>query len=66
MTRTTVNVDQDLVAEAKRILGTTGLTETMNAALREIIRRERLAHFSIDDFDITDEDLADARRDRAA
>ncbi|MDP1824857.1 MAG: type II toxin-antitoxin system VapB family antitoxin [Archangium sp.] len=44
--RTTVNVDPDLLAEVARLLQTRSLTETVNAALREVItitRRARLA-----------------------
>jgi hypothetical protein len=62
--RTTVNVDDDLLVEAREVLGTTGVTDTVNAARAETARRARLAEFDIGSFDITDEDLADARTDR--
>jgi len=62
--RTTVNIDETLLAEAKGALGTEGLTETINAAMAEVARRRRLNDFSVRDFDITDVELADARRDR--
>ncbi|GMU63613.1 MAG: hypothetical protein AMXMBFR34_53760 [Myxococcaceae bacterium] len=44
--RTTVNIDPDAAAEAAKLLQTRSLTETINAALREVIavtRRNRLA-----------------------
>ncbi|MEW5737643.1 MAG: type II toxin-antitoxin system VapB family antitoxin [Myxococcota bacterium] len=44
--RTTVNIDPDAAAEAARVLQTRSLTETINAALREVIaitKRNRLA-----------------------
>ncbi len=65
MSRTTVNVDDDLLAGAQRALGTTGVSDTINAAMAEITHRAALARFSVRDFDITDDDLAEARADRA-
>ncbi|HET9257618.1 MAG TPA: type II toxin-antitoxin system VapB family antitoxin [Pseudonocardiaceae bacterium] len=44
--RTTIEVDDALVREAARILGTTGLKDTVNSALKSVIRaqhRRRLA-----------------------
>jgi Arc/MetJ family transcription regulator len=38
--KTALMIDDDLVAEAKRILGTKTTTETLAEALREIIRIE--------------------------
>jgi Arc/MetJ family transcription regulator len=38
---TTLNLDDELVADAARTLGTRGTTETVHAALREIVARER-------------------------
>ena len=64
MMRTTVNVDHELLAGAQQALGTTGLSETVNAAMADVARRAALARFSVRDFDITDADLADARADR--
>lgn len=64
MARTTVNIDDRLLAEAKKALGTRGITETINAAMADVTRRAELASFSVREFDITDEDLAEARSDR--
>ncbi len=66
MARTTVNVDESLLDQARAALGTEGLTETVNAALSMAARRGRLATFDIRLFDVTDEDIEDARRDRLA
>jgi Arc/MetJ family transcription regulator len=39
---TTIDIDMDLVREAGVALGTTRMTETVHAALEEVIRRRRL------------------------
>lgn len=39
---TTIDIDMDLVHEAGLALGTTRMTETIHAALAEIVRRRRL------------------------
>ena len=41
--KTTVEIDTDAVHEAERTLGTQGLKETVNAALRDVNRRAALA-----------------------
>jgi Arc/MetJ family transcription regulator len=41
--KTTVEIDLDALAQAGAILGTTGVKETVNGALREIPRRAALA-----------------------
>lgn len=40
---TTIDIDMDLVREAGMALGTTRMTETVHAALEEVVRRRRLA-----------------------
>lgn len=47
MTRTTVDVDDRALAAARRELGTTGLSETVNAALRDTVRRRALKSFDV-------------------
>ena len=65
MTRTTVDVDQRALALAKEELGTTGLSATVNAALREVGRRRALATFDVRrDIDGTPQEVAANRRDR--
>ncbi len=43
MSRTVIDVDDDLVAAAATALGTSTKTETVNAALREILQTRRRA-----------------------
>ena len=39
---TTIDIDMDLVHEAGLVLGTTRMTETVHAALADVVRRRRL------------------------
>lgn len=66
MARTTVNVDMDLLGQAQEALGTSGVTETINAALSAAVRRARLAGFDVRMFNVTSEDIREARGDRLA
>jgi Arc/MetJ family transcription regulator len=64
MTRTTVDVDELALDAARRELGTKGLSETVNAALRDAARRRALASFDVRrDIDGTSEEV-DAGRER--
>jgi uncharacterized protein (DUF1778 family) len=38
---TTIDLDQDLVREAATVLGTTRTTDTVHAALADVVRRQR-------------------------
>jgi Arc/MetJ family transcription regulator len=40
--RTTIDLDLDVLEEARDLLGTTTIRDTVNTALREVGRRERL------------------------
>jgi len=63
--RTSLNLELDLVAEARRVLGTTGTTDTIHRALEEVIRRQRLDELANERFDdLTDEVLDELRRTR--
>ncbi len=62
--RTTVNIDDASLRAAQDVLGTTGLTETVNAALAEVARHARLQSFDVRNFDVTDEDIAAGRAAR--
>lgn len=42
---TTIDLDRDLVAEARQVLGTTTATDTIHAALAEVVRRRRRMAF---------------------
>jgi Arc/MetJ family transcription regulator len=40
--RTTVDIDEKLLAEAERLTGETSPSKAVNAALRELVRRRKL------------------------
>jgi Arc/MetJ family transcription regulator len=40
MRRTTVDIDEDMLTKAREILGTSGIKDTVDEALREIVRIE--------------------------
>lgn len=62
MTRTTVDVDERALDAARQELGTRGLSETVNAALRDSARRRVLRGFDVmRDVDGTPEEVAAGR-----
>lgn len=65
MARTTANIDTALLEQARGILGSGGVTSTVNAALEAVVRHTHLASFDVRRFDVTDEDIAQARQERA-
>jgi Arc/MetJ family transcription regulator len=67
MARTTVDIDQRAFDSARSELGTKGLSETVNAALREVGRRRALASFDVTrDIDGTPAEVEANRRERSA
>jgi Arc/MetJ family transcription regulator len=65
MPRTTVDIDQQAFDSAQSELGTRGLSDTVNAALREVGRRRALADFDVArDVDGTPADVEANRRGR--
>lgn len=64
MARTTVAVDEELLHAAARVLGTAGVSSTVNAALAAAVRHAALADFDVRVFDITDEQVEGARAER--
>jgi Arc/MetJ family transcription regulator len=63
--RTSLNLDLDLVADARSVLRTRGTTDTIHRALEEVVRRERRRALAERTFeDLTPEALADLRRTR--
>src|SRR5580692_16245 len=62
--RTTINLDMELVAQAREVLETGNTTETVHAALRDVVRRDRLQRLSEREWDFTLEDLKEMRRSR--
>ena len=63
--RRTVVIDDKLLEEARRALGTRGIRETVEAGLREAIRRRRLEELRRSlgrvELDLTPEELARLR-----
>lgn len=40
MRRATLDIDKDMLTQGQEILGTTSVEDTVNAALRELVKRE--------------------------
>lgn len=60
---TTVNLDLDLLRAAQEALGTSGTTETIHDALREVVRKHRRRWLIEHDLpDLTLESLEELRR----
>ncbi|HEY2141040.1 MAG TPA: type II toxin-antitoxin system VapB family antitoxin [Solirubrobacteraceae bacterium] len=38
--RTTLDIDEDMLAKARELLGTSGIKDTVDEALREVVRME--------------------------
>ena len=65
-TRTNMNLDRQLVAEAAAVLGTRGSTQTVHAAMAEVVRAARRRRLAAHEFsDLTPERLDTLRRPRA-
>ena len=65
--RTNINLDMDLVAQAGTVLNTERTTDTVHAALREVIDRARRGRLARRDFpELTLEALEAERRPRRA
>ena len=63
--RTSLNLDQDLVAEAREVLGSNGTTDTVHRALEEVVRQEKLRRLTEYDFsELTPEKLRELRPTR--
>lgn len=63
--RTNINLDKRLVAEAAAVLGTVQTTETVHAALREVVDRAARQRLAAHDFaGLTPEALAALRNPR--
>lgn len=63
--RTTINLDTELVAQAREVLGAGNTTETVHSALRDVVRHDRLRRLSEWDLGgLTLEDLQEMRRSR--
>ncbi len=66
--KTTLYVNRDLLEEAMSLAGTQKITDVVNLALNEFIRRRRLERlaekFGREDLAITLDDLEEMRRDQ--
>ena len=63
--RTSLNLDLDLVAEAREVLGSNGTTDTVHRALQEVVRQEKLKRLAEWDFsELTPEVLDKLRATR--
>jgi Arc/MetJ family transcription regulator len=63
--RTSLNLDLDLVAEAREVLGSNGTTDTVHRALEEVVRHEKLRRLTEYDFsELTLEKLRELRATR--
>lgn len=63
--RTTINLDSELVAQAREALKARNTTDTVHAALREVVRRDRLRRLAEWDLGgMTLDDLREMRRPR--
>ena len=62
MTKTSVEIDENLLEQARRLLGTSSIEETIDAALREVLRsdarrQEIKALAEMDGLDLANEDV---------
>jgi Arc/MetJ family transcription regulator len=63
---TTIDLDRTLVEEAAAVLGTTRTTETVHAALREVVARRRRAWLARRDFSELEALLPEIRTPRGS
>jgi Arc/MetJ family transcription regulator len=66
MKHTSLYLDEELLDEASRVLGTDGPTTTVRAALEAVIRARRLESLAAWEIGLTPEDLAQLRSPRLA
>lgn len=63
-THTTLDLDRDLLHDAAEALGTTRTTETVHAALRDVVARRRRGWLARRDFSELEPALPDLRSTR--
>jgi Arc/MetJ family transcription regulator len=61
--RTSLNLDMSLVDEARAVLGTNGTTDTVNQALAEVVRHEKLRRLTEMVFDVDNDEIEAAWND---
>ena len=63
--RTSINLELDLVAAAREVLGSNGTTDTVHRALEAVVRQEKLRRLAEHDFsELTPEKLRELRATR--
>jgi Arc/MetJ family transcription regulator len=58
--RTTLDIDEDMLSQARKILGTRGVKDTVDEALREVVRRqagERIVAWLKENQDLQDPEI---------
>ena len=55
--RTSLNLDMSLVDEAREVLGARGTTETVNKALAEVVRLDKLRRLTERVFDVDNDEI---------
>lgn len=58
--RTTLDIDEDMLAKARGILGTKGIKDTVDGALREVLRQDawkELRAWAIENDDLRDPEI---------
>ena len=65
-THTTLDLDRDLLRDAAEALGTTRTTDTVHAALRDVVARRRRAWLAQRDFSELERALPELRAPRVA
>jgi len=65
MKHTSLYLDQGLLREAEGVLGTSGPTGTVRAALEDVVRRAHLKSLAAWDVELTEEELGELRSPRA-
>lgn len=61
--RTTINLDLDLLEEASELLGTARMTDTVHAAMGDVVRRRKLEEVTRLRFpDLTLQSIKEGRR----
>jgi Arc/MetJ family transcription regulator len=61
--RTSLNLDMSLVDEAREVLGARGTTETVNKALAEVVRQDKLRRLTERVFDVDNDEIEAAWND---
>lgn len=65
MKRTSINLDSELLGAAAGVLGTERITDTVHAAMREVVKHRRLQELADHRFHLTLEELKEMRAGRS-